>query len=99
MIKVDENGLTIINGKYGPINPKLETFYVRRGCGCCYDELKFKDELSIREAFIEAGLDSSATIEDEAGVTHKNVDTFYGWSKALIDQEEKTFLSMFQNRI
>lgn len=50
-------------------------------CGCCTDILLFKDDESVLCAMREAGLDSCATIVDQAGNTHNNVDTFYGLIK------------------
>ena len=63
----------------------MQTFIAKCGCGCCEEELQFVDEASGQRAFEAAGLDSSATIVDDAGVSYSNIDTFYGfWSK---DQE------------
>lgn len=88
-IEVDENGLTIINGKFGPLKPNLEAFYVKLCCGCCTAKMMFKDEESIRKAFKRAGLQSFVDITDDAGVTHSEVDTFYGWSKNQEEQGER----------
>jgi hypothetical protein len=88
-IEIDENGLTIINGKFGPLKPNLEAFYAKRGCGCCTAKMMFKDERSIREAFKRAGL-SFADITDDSGVTHREIDTFYGWSRNQEEQGERS---------
>lgn len=89
-IQIDENGLTIINGKFGPLKPNLEAFYVKLDCGCCTVKMMFKDEQSIRKAFRAAGLQSSVDITDDAGVTHLDVDTFYGWSKNEDEQGDRS---------
>lgn len=84
-IEVDENGLTTINGKYGPLN-KFATFYAKQCCGCCTVTMQFTDKGSIVRAFTKAGLEVAATITDDAGTVHEEVDTFYGFS---MDQEEQ----------
>lgn len=88
-IEIDENGLTIINGKYGPLK-KFETFYAKMCCGCCTVMLRFKDEEAIGRAFMKAGLDVAATIVDDAGIVHEEVDTFYGFSKNREEQDERS---------
>lgn len=88
MITINEDGLTIINGKYGPMNKK--SFYVKLCCGCCTTEMKFNDRASIEAAFKAAGLDSSATITDDEGTVHTEVDTFYGYSSDDSEQSERS---------
>lgn len=51
----------------------------KNGCGCCTTEMQFRDEESANTAFASAGLESCATITDDAGVVHNEIDTFYGW--------------------
>lgn len=52
--------------------------------------MMFRDEESIREAFKRAGLQSYDDITDDAGVTHSEVDTFYGWSRNQEEQGERS---------
>lgn len=61
---------------------KVAPFIVkaRRNCGCCEETLRFTDKQSAVAAFRTAGLDSSATIVDDAGDVHQGVDTFYGFN-------------------
>lgn len=87
-IEIDENGLTIINGKYGPLK-KFQTFYAKKCCGCCTTTMRFKDVEAIGRAFMKAGLDVAATIVDDAGIVHEEVDTFYGFSKNQEEQGER----------
>lgn len=87
-IEIDENGLTIINGKYGPLK-NFQTFYAKKCCGCCTAKMQFRDEAAIVSAFKKAGLDAAATITDDAGVEHEEVDTFYGFSKSQKEQSDR----------
>jgi hypothetical protein len=49
-------------------------------CGCCNSKpMHFLSEESCEAKFKEAGLDVGATIVDDSGVEHKEVDTFYGY--------------------
>lgn len=64
----------------------MQSFFVKRSCGCCTDELKFESEANVIAAFSKAGLSSSVTIVDDAGVRHDGIDTFYGYSAS--EQEE-----------
>jgi len=64
------------------------TVHAQLDCGCCTAQLRFSTLERAREAFEKAGLQCSATIVDDDGVEHKNVDTFYGFEldKAKLDQ-------------
>lgn len=61
--------------------------YAKLGCGCCTDGLTFDTIESANGALRDAGLNSCATIVDDAGETHVDVDTFYGFS--LTEDEEE----------
>jgi IS30 family transposase len=87
-IEINEDGLTIINGKYGPLK-KFQTFYAKRSCGCCTVKLQFRDEAAIISAFKKAGLDACATITDDAGTEHQEIDTFYRYSRTQAEQDER----------
>ena len=39
---------------------------------------------------MKAGLDVAATIVDDAGIVHEEVDTFYGFSKNREEQDERS---------
>lgn len=52
--------------------------------------MKFRDDTSISEAFKKVGLEAHVDITDDVGVTHKEVDTFYGWSKNDQEQGDKS---------
>lgn len=88
-ITINEDGLTIINGKFGPIVPKV-TVYAKRCCGCCTVRLRFHSLEKAQEAFKRAGLTVDATIRDDAGIVHEEVDTFYGFSENEEEQGERS---------
>lgn len=56
----------------------LRCYEVRMTCGCCTEVLKFRSDAAFEAAMRAAGLTSSATITDDAGVRHDGIDTFYG---------------------
>lgn len=56
-------------------------------CGCCYEEMHFKDLESANKVFREAGLQNGATIKDDEGVEHTGIDTFYGFSTSKEEME------------
>lgn len=68
----------------------LLAVYVKCTCGCCTEELLFKDRASAALAFNKAGLDCSATIVDDAGVEHKELDTFYGYTFQKEEVEKRS---------
>lgn len=64
-----------------PMPEELQKFYASVCCGCCTATLHFKNEASISEAFGKVMYETAATIVDDAGITHHDIDTFYGWSQ------------------
>jgi hypothetical protein len=67
-------------------------------CGCCIDALSFNDENSLFDALDKVGLTTSGTITDDAGIVHKHIDTFYGFSQDEKNQEERS-LSFLMNML
>lgn len=55
-------------------------------CGCCHEDLYFKNDQSAHEALKKAGL-TATEIVDDIGIKHENVDLFYGIWRA--DKEEE----------
>lgn len=90
-IVIDEMGLTIINGKYGPLKPKTTSFYARGSCMCCTPRMQFKDEESIKRKFREVGLSVCAEIIDDTGERFE-IDTFFGWWKESEKPHELDYL-------
>ena len=62
--------------KYGKARYVIEA---NLSCGCCSVTMHFASKRSATEAFHKAGLSSFGTITDDAGETHTDVDTFYGF--------------------
>ena len=54
--------------------------YAKANCGCCEIEMFFKTKASAELAFNKLGLTCGGELIDDKGVTHKNIDTFYGLS-------------------
>lgn len=63
-------------------------FYALLRCGCCTEEMEFKSEESIQNAFNKVGVAGTDVVDDD-GVTHENIDMFYGfWT----EEDEKNGL-------
>ena len=60
---------------------KYIKFVARKTCGCCMAEMFFKDSAAASAAFKRAGLNCWATVTDDMGTAHPDIDTFYGFSK------------------
>lgn len=73
---------------------QMVTIHAKMCCVCCIAEMKFKDEQSALSAFVRSGLDVTATIVDDEGVTHEDIDTFYGFSLDAKEQEEKSLMHL-----
>lgn len=62
------------------VNAKAPFFVTARlSCGCCRTTLHFKSRESAVQAFEIAGCGNSVTVVDDLGVSHKGIDTFYGF--------------------
>lgn len=71
------------------------TVYVKLDCGCCTDELRFKDKESAQKAFEKAGLGNGVSIVDDDGVEHTGLDTFYGFSMSEEEQGSRSLGYLF----
>lgn len=66
----------------------MREYGMRYDCGCCHAQLRFESDERAEAALHAAGLRNGATIVDDAGETHRGLDTFYGmWFE--MDVEEK----------
>lgn len=63
-------------------------------CGCCVAEMQFNDVASAEKAFAAAGIANGATIKDDAGVEHKDIDTFYPFSTNKEEFERPSLLRL-----
>ncbi len=61
--------------------PAMYRVTMAAGCGCCLvEEMLFRSIARAQAAIGACGWTSSGTIRDDAGVTHRGLDTFYGFS-------------------
>lgn len=73
-----------------PEEKSVKTFFAKASCGCCEVEMQFESAEAASAAFHKAGLDSTATIVDDAGTEHTGVDTFYGLSESEEEQQGRS---------
>ncbi len=66
------------------------TVYAKQDCGCCTEELEFRDVESAARAFAKVGYGNGMEVEDDAGKKHTGLDTFYGFSTEEDEQSEKS---------
>jgi hypothetical protein len=52
---------------------------IKQCCGCCESTLRFKTEAAFLEQWSKLELTVSGAITDDEGITHKSLDTFYGY--------------------
>lgn len=67
---------------------KFQQYEALNSCGCCKEVMYFTDDESAQTAMMNAGLNSVATVVDDSGMTHTQIDTFYGLIK-LTQKEVK----------
>lgn len=70
--------------------------FAKCDCGCCTATLHFKTPENAAKAFAGAGLNNSATIEDDEGVKHECIDTFYGFSLDEKDAKGRSLGYLFE---
>lgn len=63
-------------------------------CGCCTEEMHFRDLDSANATFAAAGLRNSAVIMDDEGVEHSQIDTFYGFSTSEEEMKRPSLLRL-----
>lgn len=66
------------------------TFHAKQCCGCCTVMMQFESLESIQKAFEKAGFDVAATIVDDAGEVHEEVDTFYGYAQTQKEAKDRS---------
>jgi hypothetical protein len=64
-------------------------YYAWANCGCCkVGPMHFDSEVSFMKVLSKTRFTSFGTITDDEGVTHENIDTFYGFWRDDPDQAE-----------
>lgn len=65
-------------------------------CGCCTEEMYFRDFAAAKAAFEKVGLSNSATIVDDEGTEHTGIDTFYGLTENPKEMERPSLLRLME---